>query len=111
MKKAALLVIILIACNHISNAQFTVTAVPAENGTYKIEPALPAGGKVAPGTVLTVTAMPASGFALDAVYSTFKGGMWGTTSIENFSSPMKITVDKDMSVGAVFIEKALVENL
>ncbi len=111
MKKAALLVIILIASNHISNAQFTVTAVPTENGTYTIEPKLPADGKVAPGTVLTVTATPASGYSLDAVYYTFKGGMWGTTSIENFSSPMKITVEKDMSVGAVFIDKSFVENL
>ncbi|MEI9920173.1 MAG: alpha/beta hydrolase fold domain-containing protein [Bacteroidota bacterium] len=95
----------------ISNAQFTVTAVPAENGSYTIDPKLPADGKVAAGTVLTVTASPASGYSLDAVYNTFKGGMWGTTSVESFTSPTKITVDKDMSVGATFIEKSLVENL
>lgn len=98
-----------------SNAQsgdkFTVTSVPAENGSYTITPKLPADGKVAAGTVLTVAAKPADGYALDAVYYSFKGGMWGTLDIENFTSPMKITVDKDMSVGATFVEKSLVDNL
>ncbi len=98
---------------HDSMAQstFTVTAVEAENGSYTVAPKLPADGKVAGGTVLTVTAKPSSNYSLDAVYYTFKGGMWGTMSIENFTSPMKITVDKDMSIGATFVEKSLVENL
>lgn len=91
--------------------QFTVTQIPAENGTYSITPRLPEDGKVAPGTVLTVSSQPSKGFTLDAVYYTVKGGMWGTTSYESFSSPMKITVEKDMLVGATFIEKSLVENL
>lgn len=90
---------------------FVITLVPSENGTYSIEPKIPADGKVAAGTVLTVSAKPATGYSLDAVYYTVKGGMWGTTSYENFSSPMKITVSKDMSIGATFIEKSLVENL
>lgn len=94
-----------------AQSKFTVTAVEAENGSYTIAPKLPADGKVDPGTVLTVTATPAKNFSLDAIYYTFKGGMWGTTSVENFKSPMKITVDKDMSVGATFVEKSLVENL
>jgi len=91
--------------------QFTVTAVAAENGAYVIEPKIPTDGKVAAGTVLTVTAKPAPGYSLDAVYYTVKGGMWGTLSYETFSSPVKITVDKDMSVGATFVEKSLVENI
>jgi acetyl esterase/lipase len=90
---------------------FTVTLVPAENGSYTIDPKIPADGKVAPGTVFTVTATPSSGYSLDAVYYTVKGGMWGTTSYENFSPTMKITVDKDMSIGAVFIPSSLVDNL
>jgi acetyl esterase len=89
---------------------FTVTLVPEENGSYTIEPKIPADGRVAAGMVLTVKAKPSSGFRLDAIYYTVRGGKWGTTSYENFSSPMKITVDKDMSVGAIFVESKLVEN-
>lgn len=90
---------------------FTVTLVPEENGSYTIEPKIPADGKVAAGTVLTLKAKPSSGFKLDATYYTVKGGKWGSTSYENFSSTMKITVDKDMSVGAIFVESKLVENI
>jgi acetyl esterase len=94
-----------------AQSTFTVTAVEAENGSYTITPKLPADGKVTSGTVLTVTAKPSANYALDAIYYTFKGGMWGTMSIESFTSPMKITVDKDMSVGATFVEKSLVKDL
>lgn len=93
------------------NESFTVSLVQAENGSYTIDPKVPDDGKVPKGTVLTVIAKPSSGYSLDAVYYTVKGGMWGTTSYENFSSPMKIKVDMDMSLGATFVEKSLVENL
>jgi acetyl esterase/lipase len=90
---------------------FTITLVPAENGSYTINPKIPADGKVPAGTVLTVTAKPASNYSLDAIYYTVKGGMWGTTSYESFSPTMKITVNKDMSMGAVFVERSLIENI
>lgn len=90
---------------------YTITQVPAENGSYSIEPPIPENGKVSAGSVLTVNAKPSPGYSLDAIYYTVKGGMWGTTSFENFSSPMKITVDKDMWIGSTFVEKSLVENL
>jgi acetyl esterase len=90
---------------------FTVTKVPAENGNYSINPEIPADGKIAAGTVITVTAKPSTGYSLDAIYYTVKGGMWGTTSYESFSPTMKITVDKDMLIGATFIERSLVDNL
>lgn len=97
--------------NVMPNEIFTVTQVPSENGTYRVDPEIPADGKIAAGTVLTVSAKPASGYSLDAVYYTVKGGMWGTTSYESFSTPMKITVTKDMVIGATFVERSLVENL
>jgi acetyl esterase len=90
---------------------FTVTLVPAENGSYTIDPKIPADGKVAAGTVLTVEAAPASNYSLDVVYYTVKGGMWGTTSYESFTPTMKITVTKDMLIGATFVERSLVENI
>jgi acetyl esterase/lipase len=90
---------------------FNITSVPAENGSYTIRPKIPADGKVPAGTVLTVKAKPAFGYALDAVYYTVKGGIWGTTSYESFSKKMKIPVTKDMKVGATFIPRPLVDNV
>ena len=90
---------------------FTVTLVPSENGSYSISPKIPENGQVEAGTVLTLKAKAGAGHALDAIYYTVKEGMWGTTSYENFSSPMKITVDKDMAVGATFVEKSLVKDI
>jgi acetyl esterase len=104
--------ILLSGITFLSTAQtFTITPVPSENGTYTITPKLPADGKVKTGTVLTVTAKPASGYSLDAIYYRVKGGMWGTLDFENFTSTYKITVDKDMSIGATFVESSLVSNL
>jgi Esterase/lipase len=94
-----------------STTTFTVTQVPAEDGSYTINPRIPNDGKIAAGTVLTVTGRPSSGYSLDAIYYTVKGGMWGTTSFESFSSPMKITVDKDMSIGATYVERSLIDNI
>ena len=90
---------------------YLVTEVPAENGSYVVSPDIPEDGKVPAGTVLTIKATPAPGYSLDAVYYTVKGGMWGTTSYENFTPEMKVTVDKDMSLGATFVETSLVENI
>lgn len=103
--------IFLLTTVSFAQTKFTVTADAAENGEYSISPKLPADGQVAAGTVLTVTAKPSKNYSLDAIYYTYKGGMWGTLSVENFASPMKITVDKDMSVGATFVDQSLVENL
>ena len=90
---------------------YLVTEVPAENGSYVVSPELAEDGKVPAGTEITIKATPSPGYSLDAVYYTVKGGMWGTTSYESFTPEMKITVDKDMSVGATFVETPLVENI
>ena len=90
---------------------YTVTSVPAENGSYTISPKIGEDGKVPAGTVLTIKAKPAPGYSLDAVYYTVKGGIWGTTSYESFSPKMKIPVTKDMKVGATFIPRSLVDNV
>lgn len=90
---------------------YTVTLAPSENGSFTIVPKIPADGKVTEGTVLTVKAAPSSNYALDAIYYTVLGGMWGTTSYESFTPTMKITVTKDMLIGATFVEKSLIENI
>lgn len=90
---------------------YTVTAVPAENGSYAISPQLQKDSKVSAGTVLTVKAKPAPAYRVDAVYYTVKGGIWGTTSYESFAPKMKVPVTRDMKVGATFIPSSLVENV
>ena len=94
-----------------SQEMVKVTLATPENGTYSVMPDLPANGLVEKGTELYVTATPADGYSLDAIYYTVKGGMWGTTSYESFEPSMKIVADKDMVVGANFIPSSLVDNL
>ena len=95
----------------LSQETFTVTLAAAANGSYSIDPKIPTDGKVEAGTVLTVKATPASNYSLDVIYYTVKGGMWGTTSYESFAPTMEITVTKDMTIGATFVESSLVENI
>lgn len=90
---------------------YSIVSVPAENGSYTISPEIPKDGKIPAGTVLTIKTKPASGYKLDAVYYTVKGGMWGTTNYESFSPNMKIPITKDMNVGATFIPSSLVDNV
>lgn len=119
MMKAALALSMVFLTSSISHAitpttlqdMYKVTLVSPDNGSYTVSPELPEDGMVSAGTELTVTSTPSDGFGLDAIYYTFKGGMWGTTSVESFTPTMKITVDKDMSVGATFVKNDLTENL
>jgi acetyl esterase len=90
---------------------YKITSVPVENGSYTINPKIGKDSTVPAGTVLTVKAKPHKGYSLDAVYYTVKGGIWGTTSYESFVPKMKITVTKDMQVGATFIPRSLVDNV
>jgi acetyl esterase/lipase len=90
---------------------FEVKKLPAVHGNYSVSPGIPADGKVPAGTVLTIKASPDKGYRLDAVFYTFKGGMWGTLSEERFVPEMTVTVDRDMSVGATFVPASLVDNL
>ncbi|RYG00081.1 MAG: hypothetical protein EOO02_15630 [Chitinophagaceae bacterium] len=90
---------------------FTIKSVPSINGSYTVSPAIPADGKVAAGTELTIKAKPSAGYSLDAIFYTVKGGMWGTTSFENFTTEYKIKVEKDLTLGATFIPSSLVNNL
>ncbi len=94
-----------------SQEEYTVTMVPASNGSYTVTPQIPADGKLPAGTELTIKAKAASDYRLDAVYYTYKGGMWGTTSVESFKPRMKVIVDRDMSIGATFVPGLLVDNI
>lgn len=88
---------------------FTVTAAQTENGSLSIEPPLPADGKVPDGTVLTLKGTPAAGFAVDSLY--YYPQSRGARSYYEFMGPeLKLTVDKNLALGASFIEAKSLEG-
>ena len=86
-----------------------VTLEPVENGAIKVEPALPADGKVARGAVLKVTATAAPGYAFDSGYYA-QPGMWGKMFYEAPTPTFEVTVDRDKAIGASFIEQKALEG-
>ncbi len=89
---------------------FSVVTDKPENGSFTIDPPLPADGKYPEGTVLTVTAKPDAGYVLDAGYYSIPG-MWGQMYHESMKSPFNVTVDRDMHIGVSFIEKSAVDHI
>ncbi len=106
------ILILLSAAVSVSAADqtFTVTVDECINGTVQIDPPLPADGKCTAGTVLTVTAIPDTGYVLDAGYFSAPG-RFGSMFYESMDSPFKVTVDREKHVGASFIEKTAVDHL
>lgn len=88
---------------------FTVTVDPVENGSIKVEPAIPADGKVKAGTMLKVTATPAAGYAFDSGYFA-QPGMWGRMFYEATTPTFEVTVNRDKAVGASFIEQKALDG-
>ncbi|WP_340111099.1 alpha/beta hydrolase fold domain-containing protein [Maribellus mangrovi] len=105
-----LLLLLLATGTAFSQTMYTVTLDKVTNGKIKVEPAIPADGKVAEGSVLTVTATPDKGFTLDAGYYSVKG-MWGAMYHESMKSPFKVVVDQDKHIGASFLEKSEVDHI
>ena len=92
------------------NGPYTVTLVPPTHGKVAVTPALPADGKVAKGTVVTLTATPDAGYAIDSVFYTVPG-RFGQMPHENAGPAFKVTIDQDTRVGASFIESAAVKDI
>jgi acetyl esterase len=90
-------------------ATFTVTLDPLENGSIKVEPALPPDGRLKEGTVLKVTAIPAAGYAFDSGYYA-QPGMWGKMFYESMTPTFEVTVNQNKSLGASFIEQKALEG-
>ena len=84
---------------------FTITLDQAENGSFTCSPAIPEDGILDAGTVITVTTTPAEGYVFDSGYYAIPGN-YGKTAFESMTSVFKVTVDKDMSIGASFIEES-----
>jgi acetyl esterase len=103
----------ILACAGIVRAQtnaFAVVPDKTANGAVTLNPALPADGKYAAGTVVTVTALPDAGYALDSIYYSVRG-RFGAMYHESMSSPFKVTIDQEKHIGASFVEKAQVAHL
>ena len=103
----------LFLCSGIIHAQtetFLVTADKAINGTFKLDPPLPADGKYPAGTIVTVTAFPDAGYVLDSGYYSAKG-RFGQMFYESMASPFKVTIDQEKHIGVSFIEKTKVDHL
>jgi acetyl esterase/lipase len=92
-----------------AKAIFTVTLDAVENGSIKVEPAVPEDGKVSQGTVLKVTTSPAAGYAFDSGYYA-QPGMWGKMFYESMTPTFEVTVNHDKSIGASFIEQKALEG-
>ena len=89
---------------------FAVTVVPPIHGKVQLSPALPADGKYPAGTVVTVTATPDSGYAVDSVWYSVPG-RFGQMYHEQLMPQFKVTIDRDKRIGASFIEAAAVKDL
>ncbi len=103
--------VVLISGSGISIGQsFSVIVDKPVNGTFKLDPSLPADGKYQAGTVVTVTAKPDAGYVLDAVYYSDKG-RWGQMYFESMNPVFKVTIDHEKHIGASFIEKSAVADI
>jgi acetyl esterase/lipase len=79
-------------------------------GSFTVDPSLPADGKYAAGTVVTVTAKPEPGYTLDSGYYSVPG-QWGAMYHESPTDVFKVVIDQDKHIGASFIEKSAVAHI
>ena len=77
---------------------FTVEMKAGEHGTVTASPAIPTSGKVAKDTVITFTAVPATGYKVDKW--TITGGTFesGTGTEGNLSAKVTITAKTKVNV-------------
>ena len=100
----------LIAASCVAADSFTVTLDPPEHGKYTLKPALPADGKYPAGTMVAVTTQPDPGYTLDSAYYAIPV-QWGFLNHESMAPVFNIKIDKDMHIGASFIEKSAVAHI
>lgn len=80
------------------------------DGSITIEPPLPENGKVSPGTELKIYATANSGFSLDSIYYSHHSRIGWLCFFESAHSPYTLKVERDISVGASFIENSALEG-
>ena len=95
---------------HAQTTSFTVTVDPPVHGKLQLTPPLPADGKYAAGTVVTVTTTPDVGYVLDSAWYSVPG-RFGQMYHEGMTREFKVTIDQDKRIGASFIDAAAVKDL
>jgi acetyl esterase len=88
------------------DSTFTVALDPPLHGKVQLSPPLPPDGKYPAGTLITLTATPDPGYALDSTYYQGRG-----MAVESPNREYKITVDQNRRVGASFIEEPSVKDI
>jgi acetyl esterase len=91
-------------------ADYPVTLDAPTHGTVTINPEIPADGKVARGTVLTVKATPEAGYTIDAGYYVNSGAR-DRTAIEFPDAEFTVKVDQPKKIGVSFIESAALKDI
>lgn len=76
---------------------------PIDHGLIELDPPMPEDGFYVQGTVVTVRATPAQGYAVDSIYYSVPG-RWGAMYHESLTEEFKITMDQQKHIGASFIE-------
>lgn len=111
MKKILFLgTLTLFSTQIIAQNKFKVTCDESRHGSYTVSPKLPKDGMVKAGTVLTIQTTPENGYSFDTGYFSTPG-QWGAMYYESVTPTFTVKVDKDLSVGACFVPKAVEENL
>lgn len=104
---------VLFACAGRLQAQtnsFSVTLDPPAHGSVQLNPPLPADGKYAAGTIVTVTTRPDAGYALDSAWYSVPG-RFGQMYHEGMTREFKVTIDQNKRIGASFIEESAVSHV
>lgn len=107
----AVVAVPLMACAQTNSGTtfYTVKVDAPQNGSIEITPPLPEDHRVAAGTVLKIKARADEGFVLDSGYywTASKSGMYFEFPTREF----EVTIDKNKTVGASFIEEKAVEGI
>lgn len=112
MKKHLLILITLLTGATAMGQQYKVTFDKAEHGSYTVSPALPKSGMYKAGTVLTVKATPDKGYTFDSGYYTASEDMpWGRLYFETMTPEFKITVHRNIAIGAYFVKQQATQGL
>ncbi|MEM7599796.1 MAG: alpha/beta hydrolase, partial [Verrucomicrobiota bacterium] len=90
--------------------QHVVQVDEAINGSFSVSPSIPSDGRLEPGTILTLSAVPNQGYVLDSLYAAVTGHRGWTLYNESMASSWELEVDQDMRIGAAFIPQTEVEG-
>jgi acetyl esterase/lipase len=89
---------------------FSVKLDTPLHGKFEISPTVPAHGKFPAGTVVTVTTRADPGYTFDSGYYSTPG-RWGAMYYESMTPTFKVKIDKDLAIGASFIEQSAVAHV